>query len=186
MPVASLPPLLRPPRRRRPRRQLPLLALLVVLGRAGPVPAASPTDPAPQPATVTSRAELRIQQRLMAPCCWAGTIDNHDSAIAAEMKDEIRRRLAAGESADAILAAFVARFGPRVLAEPPARGLDLFVYLLPVLALLGGAALVVTFLRRQVRAAAAPAAAAADRPADDGDAEAYARRVEQALRRADR
>jgi len=172
-----------------PRRvaALPLLLLLACAGPAGAArgePAAAPSAPS---ADVTTPAELGIQKRLMAPCCWAGTIDNHDSAIVGEMKSEIRRRLAAGETADAILAGFVARYGPRVLAEPPARGLNVLVYLLPVLALLGGGGLVVAFLRRQVRAgppadAVAPLPSAGAPPADDP----YARRVEEALRRAER
>jgi len=169
-----------PRRHARPRR-LASLSLLFLLACAGPAGAA-----AAQPAEVTSSAELAIQRRLMAPCCWAGTIDNHDSAVVGEMKGEIRRRLAGGESADAILAAFVARYGPRVLAEPPARGLNVLVYLLPLLALVGGGALVIAFLRRQVRGGAAPAPVGAacsppggPSPGDDP----YARRVEEALRR---
>ena len=165
---------------------LPVLLLLACVGlpdlARGELPAGSP----PQSVDVTSPIELGIQMRLMAPCCWAGTIDNHDSAVVSEMKGEIRRRLDGGETADTILARFVARYGPRVLAEPPARGLNLLVYLLPALALLCGGALVIAFLRRQVRADPAsasggngPRSPAGALPEDDP----YVRRVEEALRR---
>jgi cytochrome c-type biogenesis protein CcmH len=46
------------------------------------------------------------------------TIDIHGSPIAEELRTEIRRRLRAGESADAIEASFVQRFGPKILAVP--------------------------------------------------------------------
>lgn len=183
----SLPPRGRPGRRR--PVLLPALLLLACVGLSGHARGEAAAGPAPQSADVTSPAELGIQKRLMAPCCWAGTIDNHDSAVVSEMKGEIRRRLAGGESVDAILARFVARYGPRVLAEPPARGLNVLIYLLPALGLLCGGALVVAFLRRQVRAGAAPA------PAGNGplpsagaspESDLHVRRVEEALRRAAR
>lgn len=60
-----------------------------------------------------------IEGRLMAPCCWTQTIDIHDSEISLSMRHEIRRRLRNGESADAIQASFVQRYGPRILAVQP-------------------------------------------------------------------
>src|SRR6478752_3583751 len=60
----------------------------------------------------------RLEGRIMAPCCWMQTIDIHGSPIAEELRTEIRRRLRAGESADAIEASFVQRFGPKILAVP--------------------------------------------------------------------
>ena len=55
----------------------------------------------------------------MAPCCWTQTIDIHDSEIALSMRHEIRRRLRNGESADAIQASFVERYGPKIMAVQP-------------------------------------------------------------------
>ena len=60
-----------------------------------------------------------IEGRLMAPCCWTQTIDIHGSEISLSMRREIRRRLRNGESADAIQASFVERYGPRILAVQP-------------------------------------------------------------------
>lgn len=57
-----------------------------------------------------------IEGRLMAPCCWTQTIDIHDSEISLSMRHEIRRRLRNGETADAIQASFVERYGPKILA----------------------------------------------------------------------
>jgi len=60
----------------------------------------------------------RLEGRIMAPCCWMQTIDIHGSPISDELRAEIRRRLRAGESPDAIEASFVKRYGPKILAVP--------------------------------------------------------------------
>lgn len=57
-----------------------------------------------------------IEGRLMAPCCWTQTIDIHDSEISLSMRHEIRRRLRNGESAEAIQASFVERYGSKIMA----------------------------------------------------------------------
>jgi cytochrome c-type biogenesis protein CcmH len=61
----------------------------------------------------------RLEGRIMAPCCWNQTIDIHGSEPAYELRREIRRRLKAGESPDAIEATLVKRHGERILAVPP-------------------------------------------------------------------
>jgi cytochrome c-type biogenesis protein CcmH len=60
----------------------------------------------------------RLEGRIMAPCCWMQTIDIHGSPIADELRAEIRRRLRAGETPDAIEASLVQRYGPKILAVP--------------------------------------------------------------------
>lgn len=60
----------------------------------------------------------RLEGRIMAPCCWNQTIDIHGSEPAYELRREIRRRLKAGESADAIEASLVKRYGAKILAVP--------------------------------------------------------------------
>jgi cytochrome c-type biogenesis protein CcmH len=59
-----------------------------------------------------------LEARLLAPCCYGGTLDVHDSELAHDLRKEIEDRMARGESASAIEADFVARFGPRVRALP--------------------------------------------------------------------
>ena len=60
----------------------------------------------------------RLEGRLLAPCCWAQTLDIHGSEIATALRREIRVRLKAGESADKIEASLVARYGERIRAVP--------------------------------------------------------------------
>lgn len=60
----------------------------------------------------------RLEGRIIAPCCWNQTIDIHGSEPAYELRREIRQRLKAGESADAIEASLVQRYGSKILAVP--------------------------------------------------------------------
>jgi cytochrome c-type biogenesis protein CcmH len=87
--------------------------------------------PPPVPATLASSTlittghhgyipgEAWVEGRLMAPCCWQQTIDIHQSEVARSMRQEVRRRLLAGQTPNEVLAVFVKRYGPRILAIPP-------------------------------------------------------------------
>jgi len=66
----------------------------------------------------------RLEGRLLAPCCWAQTLDIHGSEIANALRREIRARLKAGESSDAIEASLVARYGQKIRAVPDRVPLD--------------------------------------------------------------
>jgi cytochrome c-type biogenesis protein CcmH len=57
-----------------------------------------------------------LEGRILAPCCWNQTVDIHGSEISNAIRREIRTRLLAGESADAIQASFVDRYGQKILA----------------------------------------------------------------------
>jgi cytochrome c-type biogenesis protein CcmH len=112
---------------RRPARFLgPLVVALALAGSlAGvaladaPKEAVAPQDDYGEDIQGDVPGASAIEGRLMAPCCWTQTIDIHDSEIALSMKHEIRRRLRNGESADAIQASFVQRYGPKILAVQP-------------------------------------------------------------------
>lgn len=78
----------------------------------------------------------------------------------AELK-EIDDRIAQGQSDDLILSEFVQEYGPTVLLSPPARGFDLWAWVMPVLVLVFGLALVWVIVsrwrRRRVAVAGGPA-----------------------------
>lgn len=150
----------------------------------------APAGGEPREAVITAQAERRIQSKLMAPCCWNGTIDNHDSRVTSEMRAEIHDRLARGESAEAILAHFVEVYGPQVLAEPPARGLNVLVYILPALAFLAGGFWLARYLKHQLTVRVAIPGQVAAPPPDVSrgrlaPADQYVERVERALARLD-
>lgn len=94
------------------------------------------------------REARAIEAMIIAPCCFSQQVSVHQSPAADEVRKDVRARLAAGETRQQILDAYVAQYGKRILAEPPAKGFDLALYVLPPLLLILSAALVVMVLRR--------------------------------------
>jgi cytochrome c-type biogenesis protein CcmH len=93
-----------------------------------------------------------LEAEIVCPTCKT-TLDQSNSPIAIRMKQYIRARIAAGDSASEIKSQLVDQFGPAVLAEPPKRGFDLLAWLLPLGAVAIGAvvvgALALTWTRRR-------------------------------------
>ncbi len=89
-----------------------------------------------------------IDKKLIAPCCWTATLDQHFSEVSEEMKGEIRDRLVKGESEEQILKHFEDKYGERVLSEPKASGFNLTVWIFPILALGFGGFLLSRVLRK--------------------------------------
>jgi len=69
------------------------------------------------------------------------------------MRAVVRDRLRAGETPDQVRAYFVSRYGEWILLEPKMTGLNVALYLLPVLLIVGGLVLVVFLVRRWTRQA---------------------------------
>ncbi len=127
-----------------------LLAGGPVLGApTGPKPDAKPAGPEIPPAV--ERQARAMEKLLVAPCCYKGTLVDHASAVAAQMRQEIRRMLLAGKSREQILAHYREKYGQAVLAEPPEGGLSGFVlYGIPFgLAALGLLVMTVLMVRRR-------------------------------------
>jgi cytochrome c-type biogenesis protein CcmH len=109
-----------------------------------------------------------LETMLIAPCCFSQQVSVHNSPAADEVKRDLRKRLAAGQTREEILGAYVAQYGKRILAEPPAEGIARGLYLIPPLTLLLTAGLVVLVVRRFTggggsrTAAPVPTAAPAD------------------------
>jgi cytochrome c-type biogenesis protein CcmH len=100
-----------------------IAALLIV--SASPLARADDTHTAPV-ASAGANDDLRkfvpgakaLEGKILAPCCWNQTVDIHGSEVANAIRREIRTRLLAGESSDAITASFVERYGQKILAMP--------------------------------------------------------------------
>jgi cytochrome c-type biogenesis protein CcmH len=69
-------------------------------------------------------------------------LDMSDSPLAMQMEKVIRVKIAAGWTTSQIENYFVAQLGPQVLAIPKQHGFDLLAWLLPLAALVFGAAAV--------------------------------------------
>ena len=83
---------------------------------------------------------------------------------ATPMRAEIRERLLKGESADAIVASFVARYGKQVLSAPTMKGFDITAWVMPFLIFCLGIVVVGWMVVRMVRPL--PAAEQAPAPVD--------------------
>lgn len=134
---------------------------------------------APDPQALERNAK-QIEAQLIAPCCWSQQVSVHQSPAADEIKQGIRRMLSEGKTSQQILDAYVAEYGDRIMAEPPARGFSAALYVAPWVFLAGSITLVVFVLRRL----RTPAAAKAEvQPAAANDAEAE--RIDEELRNLD-
>ena len=118
-----------------------------------------------------------LEAQVVAPCCWSQQVSVHQSPAADEMRKDIRRRLARGESRQAILDDYVVQFGERILVEPPARGYKLLLYVFPPIAFVLTAAGIIAVVKRATirrERTAEPATPAASEP--------YQARLEDELR----
>jgi cytochrome c-type biogenesis protein CcmH len=102
---------------------------------------------------------FEIGRALRCPTCVAESVAESNAAVAQEMRRIIQEQLDAGRSRSEIIASFQASYGDWILQEPPARGIFLFVWLVPVAALVAAAAGLVVLTRRWRAAAEVPTAA---------------------------
>ncbi|MBE3134341.1 MAG: cytochrome c-type biogenesis protein CcmH [Acidobacteria bacterium] len=130
----------------------------------------------PFDAQAIEREARKIDELLIAPCCWTQPVSVHYSAASDEVKSGVRRMLREGKNRQQILDAFVAEYGTRILAEPPARGLHWLPWVF--LALGGGVTVIVIRRLRSNREAIAASEPVRAAPADDQ----YAERLDEELR----
>ena len=125
--------------RTRSTRFLPLFLLLVALAL---VPAARAQD------GVVSDDEVNaVAKNLYCPVCPNTPLDVCETKACQDWRAEIRTHLSAGWSEEEVMAYFVERYGERVLAEPERGGFTSLIWILPVVAVLLGLAIVVQALR---------------------------------------
>jgi cytochrome c-type biogenesis protein CcmH len=119
------------------------LAVAALLAFAPAVAAGAPSVPVTQP-----QADLAdIEDEVMCPIC--GTLLELSEAPQAERQREfIRERIARGQTKDEIKTALVAEYGGEVLAVPDDEGFDIVAWLVPGLALLAAAIVILIGLNR--------------------------------------
>ena len=144
-----------------------VVALLLSVQTVAPMPA-----PAPTLSPELEREAREIEALVIAPCCFSQQVSVHNSPAATEVRRDIRVRLAAGQDRTRILAAYTAEYGDRILAEPPARGFNRLLYVLPPILGLAGIGLLFVVVRNFTRrgrtaTAARPAPATAPGELDD-------------------
>ncbi len=128
---------------------LPLLGVLALL----PVYAGAPPD-----------RVLRLENAVLAPCCYTEPVSRHQSEIAMKMRLEIARWVDEGRPDDEILATYVERYGSKVLVDPNTLPRD-WSYQLPWLLSAVAAIALAAMIRRWRRAT--PATASDSLPAEN-------------------
>lgn len=130
-----------------------LVALGVLLGGSG-------SSSAPPSAKA-------LEAMLLAPCCFGGTLDVHDSEISRELRAEIESRVARGESTVSVEADLVSRYGPQMRAMPNPNAFSTTVAM--AMATIGAAGIALLVLMRRWRRSEGVGAHAhaRDRDADD-------------------
>lgn len=133
---------------------MPLLAIELVAqtGASGPLGLDAPRlteAPAGTPLTGAhlDRRTAEVADRLRCPSCQALSVADSPTDSSQAIRQEIRELLAAGYSEEQVMLYFERSYGEFIRLAPKATGFNLVVWLAPILALLGGLALVIFRLR---------------------------------------
>jgi len=88
-----------------------------------------------------ARQEARAQalmEEIRCLVCQGQSIADSDAELASDMRDLVRRRIAAGEEPSAIRAWLIERYGPWISYRPPAEPVTWPLWVAPILLLLAG------------------------------------------------
>jgi cytochrome c-type biogenesis protein CcmH len=132
-----------------------------------------------EPVEVTDDQVNAVAKQLYCPVCENIPLDVCPTQACAQWRGLIGEKLAAGWSEEQIKDYFVAQYGDRVLATPPARGLNLLVYIIPPVAIILGVFILYRAMKSWRRPAPAiePQETSSDAPGDE-----YVARLEEELR----
>jgi cytochrome c-type biogenesis protein CcmH len=106
---------------------------------------------APALASEQHPTQNEIESEIVCPVCAPATLDQSSSAVAQRMKRFITRRRAAGDTKSEIESKLVAQFGEQVLAAPPKKGFNLIAWVLPIVGVVAGAAVLAALAWRWSR-----------------------------------
>jgi cytochrome c-type biogenesis protein CcmH len=92
---------------------------------------------------------VALMEELRCLVCQGQSIADSDAEIAGDMRDLVRRRIAAGERPSAVRAWLVERYGNWVSFRPPTAPIAWPLWLAPLLLLAGGVAIARSRLKRR-------------------------------------
>ena len=125
---------------------------------ASPALAVQPDEILADPAREARARELSKELRCMV--CQNQSIDDSDAPLARDLRLLVRERISAGDSNSQVIDFLVARYGEFVLLKPRFSPRTMLLWLLPPLALAGGAIALWAFGRRRIPVAAQDAVVA--------------------------
>lgn len=88
-----------------------------------------------------------VAKKLYCPLCENTPLDVCPTQVCKDWREMIRQQLGEGWTEEQILDDFAAKYGPQVLAQPPVQGFNVLVWILPVVSLAGGGALLWRWMR---------------------------------------
>ena len=100
---------------------------------------------------------LEVSALLRCPVCQGLSVADSPAEMAVNMKGQVRDLLSRGYTEEQILQYFELSYGQFVLLKPKFQGVNVLVWLLPVVVLLGGVAVVMMKMKK-LSAARPPAA----------------------------
>ncbi|MES0360206.1 MAG: cytochrome c-type biogenesis protein [Anaerolineales bacterium] len=121
-----------------------------------------------------------IAKQLYCPVCENIPLDVCPTQACAQWRELIREKLSAGWTEAEIKTYFVAQYGDRVLASPPATGLNWLVYIIPPLVIIAGAYIL---YRALLSWRQAPAQLPEQNQPEDETDDEYVAQIEEELRR---
>ncbi|MFC1922816.1 cytochrome c-type biogenesis protein CcmH [Chloroflexota bacterium] len=121
-----------------------------------------------------------IAKQLYCPVCENIPLDVCPTQACAQWRELIREKLSAGWTEAEIKTYFVAQYGDRVLASPPATGLNWLVYIIPPLVIIAGAYIL---YRALLSWRQAPAQLPEQNQPEDEPDDEYVAQIEEELRR---
>lgn len=98
--------------------------------------------------TAIDRQVMALSAELRCPVCQGLSLADSPSELSLEMREVVRSLLEEGKSPAEVRAYFVSKYGEWILLEPDPKGFNMAVYILPIVALLGGVAFVVMLVKR--------------------------------------
>lgn len=136
---------------------------------------------------VTDDEVNEVAHGLYCPVCESEPLDTCPTQACIDWREEIRAQLAEGQTKEQIYASFRARYGDRVLAQPPVDGVNLILWFTIPVALIVGGYLFMRYLQgirqpvvaRQASGGKPVSAETAPSPQSSDD---YIKRIEEELR----
>ena len=138
---------------------------------------------AQEPAAVSDDEVNEIARELYCPVCENIPLDVCGTQACAQWRELIRTKLSDGWTEGQIKDYFAEQYGDRVLAAPPARGLNWLVYLVPPIAFLLGVVILVAALRKWKTTSPVPMSSAGNQSSQTEND--YVNQLEEELRRSE-
>lgn len=132
------------------------------------------------PESAVNELAKDIDAKLRCPVCQGVSISDSPSGMATKMREQVRDLVAKGYSEEQVISYFERSYGEFVRLEPPLRGLNVMLWILPGIVLLGGAWFVFRKANQALPAAATPGTepASAAKPKDvDPELAKYLERI---------